>query len=173
MKKFFIVLICLTIAMPILAEHPILRVERPTKEHIEKWQKEYKDNLAKCPTDKPLYTKNGECRSCNDPLSFEIPGFTDEFCSQICPNRKSIRKVPAGVIGYWDTYCVLKNASNEESKTKNCPDDKPLYVDGECMPCNEYKNWDNVKNVLGYEKCTKGKNTPPFKKSSSNTTRKQ
>ncbi len=228
MKKFFIVLLCLIITMPALAI-------KPPKEYVEKWQKEYEDKLAKCPADKPLYTQYG-CISCNDVHSFMIPSYTGDFCSQICPNRKSTIKAYFGATDIWSTYCVLKDAPGPDFyfdeytqswiKPKNCPDDKPLYVNGECMACNEYKNLKNIKNVFGcekcpnkiikgnscylncpddkpliidghkegrcmpcdtpsnfltatsstvisgYERCTEQKNTPPFKKSSSNTTRK-
>ncbi|MBO4708102.1 MAG: hypothetical protein J5594_06090 [Elusimicrobiaceae bacterium] len=155
MKKFFIVLLCLIITIPALAI-------KPPKEYVEKWRKEYKDNLAKCPADKPIYTGYGECRSCNEIDSFTIPPFIGDFCSQICPNRKTALKVIPGS-DIFATYCVLKDAPgpdfhfDEHSKSwvkPNCPDDKPLYFEGKCIACNEYKNWDNVKNVLGCEKCS-------------------
>ena len=233
MKKFFIILICLTIAMPALA-----RV-KPRRADLEKWrrEKEYMSNWTKCPSDKPIYTVDGKCHSCDDINSFIIPSFTtSDFCSRVCPNRKSIRKVIYRVAETWTTYCVLKDAPGQhfyfdeddtmswiDNGRKICPDDKPLYFEGKCLACNEYKNWDNVKNISlcekcpnkvkkdescylncpddkplilddgrcmpcdtysflaslgytvisGYEKCTEQKNTPPFKKSSSNTTRKQ
>ena len=48
----------------------------------------------------------------------------------------------------------LRKAQKEYEQRKiKCTDDKPLYVDGSCIACDEYKNWNDVTGILGCEKC--------------------
>lgn len=40
----------------------------------------------------------------------------------------------------------------EQSQIK-CTDDKPLFVNGGCVACDEYDNWNDVVAIIGAEKC--------------------
>ena len=48
---------------------------------------------------------------------------------------------------------IQKAQIEYNQKQMKCPDDKPLFVNGACMACNEYKNWNDVAGILGCEKC--------------------
>lgn len=48
---------------------------------------------------------------------------------------------------------IQKDQKEYNPKQIKCPENKPLFVNGACMACNEYKNWNEVAGILGCEKC--------------------
>lgn len=53
----------------------------------------------------------------------------------------------------------LRKAQKEYEQRKiKCTDDRPLYVNGSCIACDEYKNWNDVTGILGCEKCKNSSN---------------
>ena len=89
------------------------------------------------------------------------------FYDRISINRqreKFMKRIIFAILGFIITTQVmgaispvdlkLQKAQKEyEQRQIKCTDDKPLYVNGSCIACDEYKNWTNVAGILGCEKC--------------------
>ena len=134
---------------------------------IRRLKSDYEQKASKCPEDKPLYSWDvDKCYSCDTTESVEFglaKGRLQEFCSKICPNRQFVGGSGKTYRYSLNEYCVLKDAPGEDwvldteidwvGWIKKCPEDKPLYVDGECIACDEFNNWDKVSGVPGCEKC--------------------
>ena len=165
MKKFLVALVGLIVTTHAVSGNEFGKktyrnvkiLERPSKQQIQKWEQEFEENTSKCPLDKPLYNE-GKCVTCDYIGTLSINPWISQYCSKVCPNRKIVTDGIAVENG-GHYYCVLKDTPGPEyyfdagtlSWLKDCPDDKPLYIDGECYSC--YKKLIDVTLVRGCEKC--------------------
>lgn len=137
----------------------------------------YEQKQSECPSDRPLYEYiSQKCYSCDESESVAV-GIQElsVYCGKICPNReiKNKKNIVRGLNGT-NAVCVLKEAPSDEFMyndyfgwVKKCPDDKPLYVNKECVSCDYYDRLGSDKprnNILGCDKCSNIPHTTCFYK---------
>lgn len=170
MKKLFLVLFGLTITTQVLGVAYSPEEEKQLNE-------KYKENQKTCPADKPLYSvQDKKCYSCDTVERIQFSSYAQDNCSEICPNRKiySPPRKPY-VRGGLTLFCVLSDIDQSVDKKKtelslfgcmipegcgkfnarpittDCPDDKPLNVNGKCTDCDTDEFL--VGHFSGCEKC--------------------
>ena len=126
----------------------------------------YEQKQSECPPDRPLYAYIPQkCYSCDEIESVAV-GIQELsfYCDKICPNReiKNRKSIVTGTNGT-SAVCVLKDAPSDEFTyndylgwIKKCSDDKPLYINNECVSCDYYDglvNKNNPDNIPGCDKC--------------------
>lgn len=160
MKKFFLVVLGVIVTTQVFGDSPLPQNQSINEKKIDLLFGNHcmipgctNSKTPDCPDDKPLYSfGDKQCYSCDTTETI----FNKAGCNK-CSNRKNVR---LGLGVDWDMFCVLKQAPNNEfvfdeyyGWIKKCSEDKPLYVNGECISCDSYTRQVTAKELPGCDKC--------------------
>jgi len=158
--KIILCVLFFIMATPAFADLLVLTPEE-TKAYLAKKKKEYEEDLAKCPKDKPLYF-SGRCHSCSVNQAFSMEDY--QKCAEICPIRETYNATPS------IRRCRLQPQYNPDVQRTlmaaqcRCPNSHPLYgrkKDGSgqvielCHSCNTPEKLPWVP--IGYNACAQSR----------------
>lgn len=112
--------------------------ELKRREAEEKRRQEMSSIDEKCPPERPLKDDRGLCRTCDDPMPFEMDFADLPQCDTLCSA---------------DNQTTQRYRVNQYCLPKKCPDDKPLMdATGNCISCDDEEK--SIAVVDGCLKCS-------------------